>query len=171
VALEHEKLRAFLEGDGFYSLSAVHNGRMAWLSAAHPEEMRFRVGVPQTDIYLDPLNSCFRRLDDGPTDTPQSVVSVTVQAFPSHRALIQFDPVTLLRSRVDAFEDGALRRGALRLLRVSVPFWDGTWSYRPSLGLYRDTSNLDVGNLDRYNKYLKVIFRSDVRRRRYATTL
>lgn len=138
VELEHERLAAFLEGPAFHALMPVWNGTMAWLSAAHPEVMRFRAGEPRITAWLEPLTRRFLQIEDGRVAEHGVQLEVAWPELSSSRALLDLDPEHLLASRSDDMSGPALKGLAARLMRVDLPVWQAAWRYHPQMGVFRE---------------------------------
>jgi CRISPR-associated endonuclease/helicase Cas3 len=144
VALEHIKLRAYLEGTSFFSLGSVHDGRMCWLSAKHPDEMRFRKGRKNLSLYLDCAGDRWvfkefytkpgEAMADFPTEGPRIVPQLQ---------LLELSPVTVFAAKFPNATGGDRERLMRRFLRTEVPAeraihgMDTPWRYEASFGLHR----------------------------------
>jgi CRISPR-associated endonuclease/helicase Cas3 len=141
VDLEHAKLRAYLEGAGFFPLASVYDGRMTWMSARHPEEMRFRKGRKTLAVYLDCRREpwVFREYDfrrGAAADFPTQAARVVPQL-----QLLDLSPERLIAATFPEAK-AADREGLMqRFLRTEVPEeapdYRRPWRYDASFGLHR----------------------------------
>lgn len=147
VGLEHERLAAFLDGPAFHALPPVWGGQMAWLSAAHPEVMRFRAGEPRTAAWLEPASRLFWQVEAGRTAKGVGRLEVSWPDLATSRALLDLDSERLLAPRVADVTGSALKSMTARLMHIDLPAWTADWCYHPQLGMFRTLpAEEDTGN-------------------------
>jgi CRISPR-associated endonuclease/helicase Cas3 len=137
VALEHQRLAAFLEGRSYFALPSMWNGTAAALAATHPEVTRFRDGDPREIVWLDAEVRVLRQFDVRANIGGVNARPIRFLNGVEGGALLDLRAERLLPAECPTEE-------RKRHMRLELPLHDGEWFYAPAFGVFREFEEHDA---------------------------